>query len=70
MKKHEIGGESMESKKAPNKELLDTLNTNQSFSFSENGLMIYSDERSIKVESWSVEQFENWINKQGGFYES
>ena len=60
----------MESKKAPNKELLDTLNTNQSFSFSENGLMIQSDERSIKVESWSVEQFENWINKQGGFYES
>lgn len=54
MKKHEIGGESMESKKAPNKELLDTLNTNQSFSFSENGLMIQSDERSIKVESWSV----------------
>lgn len=60
----------MESKNAPNKELLDTLNTNQSFSFSENGLMIQSDERSIKVESWSVEQFENWINKQGGFYES
>nr|DAN76949.1 MAG TPA: putative stress-responsive nuclear envelope protein [Caudoviricetes sp.] len=60
----------MESKKTPNKELLDTLNTNQSFSFSENGLMIQSDERSIKVESWSVEQFENWINKQGGFYES
>ena len=55
----------MESKKAPNKELLDTLNTNQSFSFSENGLVIQSDERSIKIESWSVEQFENWINKQG-----
>ena len=67
MKKHEIGGERMESKKAPNKELLDTLNTNQSFSFSENGLVIQSDERSIKIESWSVEQFENWINKQGGF---
>ncbi len=67
MKKHEIGGERMESKKAPNKELLDTLNTNQSFSFSENGLAIQSDERSIKIESWSVEQFENWINKQGGF---
>ncbi len=66
MKKYEIGGESMESKKAPNKELLDTLNTNQSFSFSENGLVIQSDERSIKIESWSVEQFENWINKQGG----
>ena len=57
----------MESKKAPNKELLDTLNTNQSFSFSENGLVIQSDERSIKVESWSVEQFENWINKQGDY---
>lgn len=67
MKKHETGGESMETKKAPNKELLDTLNTNQSFSFSENGLVIQSDERSIKIESWSVEQFENWINKQGGF---
>lgn len=57
----------MNQKKAPNKELLDTLNTNQSFSFSENGLVIQSDERSIKIESWSVEQFENWINKQGGF---
>lgn len=55
MKKHETGGESMETKKAPNKELLDTLNTNQSFSFSENGLVIQSDERSIKIESWSVE---------------
>ena len=65
MKKHEIGVERMESKKTPNKELLDTLNTNQSFSFSENGLAIQSDERSIKIESWSVEQFENWINKQG-----
>ena len=54
----------MESKKAPNKELLDTLNTNQSFSFSENGLVIQSDERSIKVESWSVEQFENWIKNK------
>lgn len=48
----------MESKKAPNKELLDTLNTNQSFSFSENGLVIQSDERSIKVESSSVELIE------------
>lgn len=65
MKKHEIGGERMESKKAPNKKLLDTLNTNQSFSFSENGLVIQLDEHSIKIESWSVEQFENWINKQG-----
>ena len=55
----------MESKKAPNKELLDSLNTNQSFSFSENGLAIQSDERLIKIESWSVEQFKNWINKQG-----
>ena len=65
MKKHEIGGERMESKKAPNKELLDSLNTNQSFSFLENGLAIQSDERLIKIESWSVEQFKNWINKQG-----
>ena len=48
----------MKSKKAPNKELLDTLNTNQSFSFSENGLVIQSDERSIKVESSSVELIE------------
>ena len=55
----------MESKKAPNKELLDTLNTNLTFSFSENGLVIQSDSRSIEIESWSVEQFENWINKQG-----
>lgn len=47
-----------ESKKAPNKELLDTLNTNLSFSFSENGLVIQSDERSIKVESSSVELIE------------
>ena len=70
MKKHEIGGESMESKKAPNKELLDTLNTNQSFSFSENGLVIQSDERSIKVESWSVEQFENWIKNNEVSHES
>ena len=70
MKKHEIGGESMESNKAPNKELLDTLNTNQSFSFSENGLMIQSDERSIKVESWSVEQFENWIKNKEVSHES
>lgn len=55
----------MESKKTPNKELLDTLNTNPTFIFSENGLEIQSDDRSIKIESWSVEQFENWINKQG-----
>ena len=55
----------MNTKKAPNKELLDTLNINLTFSFSENGLVIQSDERSIKVESSSVEQFENWINKQG-----
>lgn len=52
-------------KKAPNKELLDTLNTNLTFSFSENGLVIQSDSRLIEIESWSVEQFENWINKQG-----
>lgn len=55
----------MESKKAPNKELLDTLNTNPFFIFAENGLAIQSDERLIKIESWSVEQFKNWINKQG-----
>lgn len=55
----------MESKKAPNKELLDTLNTNPTFIFAENGLAIQSDERLIKIESWSVEQFKNWINKQG-----
>lgn len=54
-------------KKVPNKELLDTLNTNLTFSFSENGLVIQSDSRLIEIESWSVEQFENWINKQGGF---
>lgn len=48
----------MNTKKAPNKEMLDTLNTNQSFSFSENGLVIHSDERSIKVESTSVELIE------------
>ena len=65
MKKHEIGGERMESKKAPNKEFLDTLNIKPTFIFSENGLAIQSDDRSIKIESWSVEQFENWINKQG-----
>ena len=65
MKKYEIGGERMKSKKEPNKELLDTLNTNPTFIFSENGLEIQSDERLIKIESWSVEQFENWLNKQG-----
>lgn len=48
----------MNTKKAPNKEMLDTINTNQSFSFSENGLVIQSDERSIKVESSSVELVE------------
>ena len=57
----------MELKKAPNKELLDTLNTNLTFIFSENGLVIQSDDCSIKIESWSVEQFENWINKQGDY---
>lgn len=55
----------MESKKAPNTKMLDTLNTNPTFIFSENGLVIQSDDCSIKIESWSVEQFENWINKQG-----
>ena len=55
----------MNTKEAPNKELLDTLNTNLTFSFSENGLVIQSESRLIEIESWSVEQFENWINKQG-----
>lgn len=45
----------MESKKAPNKELLDTLSTNLTFIFSENGLVIQSDERLIKIDSTSVE---------------
>lgn len=57
----------MNTKKEPNKELLDTLNTNLTFSFSENGLVIQSDSRLIEIESWSVEQFENWINKQGDY---
>ena len=48
----------MNTKKAPNKELLGALNTNLTFSFSENGLVIQSDERSIKVESTSVELIE------------
>lgn len=46
-----------EEKKTPNQKV-DALNTNQSFSFSENGLVIQSDERSIKVESSSVELIE------------
>ena len=45
----------MKSKKAPNKELLDTLNTNLTFIFSENGLVIQSDESLIKIDSTSVE---------------
>lgn len=48
----------MESKKAPNTKMLDTLNTNLTFIFAENGLVIQSDERSIKVESSSVELIE------------
>ena len=48
----------MNTKKAPNKEMLDTLNTNLTFIFSENGLVIQSDERSIKVEQTSVELIE------------
>lgn len=48
----------MNTKKETNKELLDTLNTNLTFSFSENGLVIQSDSRLIEIESWSVEQFE------------
>ena len=51
-------------KKTPNQNV-DAFNTNQSFSFSESGLVIHSDSRLIEIESWSVEQFENWINKQG-----
>ena len=57
----------MNTKKAPNKEMLDTLNTNLTFIFSENGLVIQLDERLIKIDSTSVEQFENWINKQGDY---
>ena len=45
----------MESKKAPNKEMLDTLNTNLTFVFSEEGLVIQSDESLIKIDSTSVE---------------
>lgn len=43
-----------EEKKTPNQKV-DAFNTNQSFSVSEDGLVIQSDERSIKVESTSVE---------------
>lgn len=57
----------MNTKEAPNKELLATINTNPTFIFSENGLAIQSNDCSIKIESWSVEQFENWINKQGDY---
>ena len=46
-----------EEKKTPNQKV-DAFNTNQSFSFSESGLVIQSDERSIKVESSSVELIE------------
>ena len=53
------GGSGMETeeKKTPNQKV-DAFNTNQSFSFSENGLAIQSDERSIKVEPTSVELIE------------
>ena len=44
-----------EDKKTPNQKV-DAINTNQSFSFSEDGLVIQSDERSIKLESTSVEK--------------
>lgn len=47
----------MNTKKTPNQNV-DDFNTNQSFSFSEDGLVIQSDERSIKVESTSVELIE------------
>ena len=46
-----------EEKKTPNQKV-DAFNTNQSFIFSENGLAIQSEERSIKVESTSVELIE------------
>lgn len=45
----------MNTKKAPNKEMLDTLNTNLTFIFSEEGLVIQSEERLIKIDSTSVE---------------
>lgn len=45
----------MNTKKAPNKEMLDTLNTNLTFIFSEEGLVIQSDNRLIKIDSTSVE---------------
>lgn len=45
----------MNTKKAPNKEMLDTLNTNLTFIFSEEGLVIQTDERLIKIDSTSVE---------------
>lgn len=46
-----------EEKKTPNQKV-DAFNTNQSFSFSENGLAIQSGERSIKIDSTSVELIE------------
>ena len=49
MKKHEMGGEENEHKKAPNKEMLDTLNTNPTFIFLDNSLVIHSDECLIKL---------------------
>lgn len=48
----------MNTKKAPNKELLDTLNTNLTFIFSENGLVIQLDDRLIKIDSTSTELIE------------
>jgi hypothetical protein len=49
MKKHEMGNEKNEHKKAPNKETLDAQNTNPTFSFSDNRLVIQSDECLIKL---------------------
>lgn len=48
----------MEKEKKTPSQNVDAFNTNQSFIFSENGLVIHSDERSIKVESSSVELVE------------
>lgn len=52
------GGSGMEKEKKTPNQNVDAFNTNQSFIFSENGLVIHSDERSIKVESSSVELVE------------
>lgn len=48
----------MNTKKAPNNRMLDTLNTNPTFIFLDNGLVIHSDEYLIKVDLTSVEPIE------------